>query len=345
MDFAFYILSMKRILYIGNKQNRKSLTPTTLDTLSVLLEKEGFQIRTASAKKKKVLRLAEMILKVFKFRKETDLVLIDTYSTQNFYYASIIARCCKFFKLPYIPILHGGNLPERLKNDPQKCDFLFNNAKLNVSPSLYLMKVFKDFGYSNVIHIPNSIQLENYPFLKRAIKPKLFWVRSFSEIYNPMLALKVVEKLLPVYPETSLCMVGPDKDGSLSLCKSYAQKNNLPVTFTGKLEKKDWIILAKDYSMFINTTHFDNMPISVIEAMALGLPVVSTNVGGIPFLLEDQKDALLVEPNDELLFSSAINELLQNPKLATQLAENARLKVENYDWEKVKFQWFDILNE
>lgn len=291
-----------------------------------------------------MLRLAEMVFTVFKYRNETDLVLIDTYSTQNFYYALVMAKCCKFFKLPYIPILHGGNLPERLKSDPQKCNFLFKNAKVNVSPSLYLIKVFKDFGYSNVIHIPNSILLENYSFLKRAIKPKLLWVRSFSEIYNPMLALKVVEKLLPHYPETSLCMVGPEKDGSLSLCKAYAQKNNLPVTFTGKLEKEAWVKLAEEYSIFINTTNFDNFPVSVLEAMALGLPIVSTNVGGISFLLENQKEALLVAPQNEDEMAKAIIEIIENKFDTESMVYNARKKAETFDWEKVKQYWLKILN-
>lgn len=286
-----------------------------------------------------------MCLAVFKNRKTTDLVLIDTYSTQNFYYALLVARCCVFLRLPYIPILRGGNLPERLKNDKRKSDFLFKNAKINISPSAYLLKAFNDFGYENVMFIPNSIEVKNYHFNPKPLQPKLLWVRSFSEIYNPMLALKVVENLLVDYPQITLCMVGPEKDGSLMKCKSYALKNNLPVTFTGKLSKQAWIELAAEYSIFINTTHFDNTPVSVIEAMALGLPVVSTNVGGIPYLLEDSVDAKLVVPNNTVSFATAVKQLLQSPETTQKIVNNARIKAESFDWEKVKFYWYKILNE
>ena len=97
--------------------------------------------------------------------------------------------------------------------------------------------------------------------------------------------------------------------------------------------------------MFINTTNVDNTPVSVIEAMALGLPVVSTNVGGIPFLLEDGVDALLVEPNDQEAMCRAIERLKSDPELVKQLTLNARKKVENFDWEVVKHQWKKLFDE
>lgn len=345
MAYAFYMLFMKKILYIGNRLSTKNSTVTSVETLGSFLEKEGYSVRKYSNKKNKLLRLLSMCSAVFKFRKSIDIILIDTYSTQNFYYAWIVAWCAKTVNIPYIPILRGGNLPERLKSDPQKSNFLFKHAKVNVSPSRYLLNIFNDFGYTNVIYIPNSIQLENYQFKKRKIKPKLLWVRSFSKIYNPFLAVKILENLLGDYPDAMLCMVGPEKDNSLEECKTYVKNNLLTVTFTGKLEKDEWIKLADEYSIFINTTNFDNTPISVIEAMALGLPVVSTNVGGIPFLLENDKDAQLVEPENSIVFTDAVRKILNHPEIAEKLANKAREKAESFDWEKVKHYWFKILNE
>lgn len=336
----------KRILYIGDQLKKGSGLTTTIDSLTLLLRGAGYRVTTGSHYKNKVLRLLDMLYKTVANRKKVDLVLIDTYSTQNFYYAVCIAKLCRFFKLPYIPILHGGNLPERLKSSPKMSQNLFKGAKINISPSMYLMNAFKEEGYTNLSYIPNTIELKNYPFLLRKnLKAKLFWLRSFSKIYNPLLALEIVEGLLKKNIDVSLCMVGPEKDGTLAECKKIAKQKNLPISFPGKLEKKDWISLSKEYDIFINTTNFDNMPVSVIEAMALGLPVISTNVGGLPYLIDHENNGLLVPPNDPQVFVDEILKLLENSQLGEQLAVNARKKVEAFDWEQVKELWSEVLNE
>jgi glycosyltransferase involved in cell wall biosynthesis len=77
----------------------------------------------------------------------------------------------------------------------------------------------------------------------------------------------------------------------------------------------------------------------------LGLPVVSTNVGGIPFLLDDQNDALLVEPNQVETFTEAVLKLLEHPKLAASLSKAGRKKVEQFDWQVVKAKWHAVISE
>lgn len=337
---------MTSILYIGNALTRSGNTLTTIEYLSSLLREEGFLVTVASSKQNKLLRMLDMLYGVYKNRKSCDIVLIDTYSTQNFYYAVLVASLCKKFKLPYIPILHGGSLPKRLKKSPSLSVGLFNSAKINVAPSRYLVEAFAKAGYSHVTHIPNSIELDKYKYKSRTkISPKLLWVRSFHEIYNPILALEVVALLKVKYPDISLCMIGPDKDGSLEKCKAYASKNNLDVTFTGGLPKQEWLALAAKYDVFINTTNFDNTPVSVIEAMALGLPVVSTNVGGIPYLITHNKNGLLVSKNDAEAMADQIECLLIEPALCKEITSEALEVVKTYDWKNVKAQWIALLNK
>ncbi len=337
----------KSILYIGNKMaGNETRTVTTLDTLSKQLEGEGWKVYAASDKNNKVLRLLEMLWYVIKYSRKVTTVLIDTYSTQNFYYAVAVGNICRLLKVPYIPILHGGNLPERLKKSRSQSYKLFNGAKTNVAPSHYLLNAFKAEGYTKLTYIPNTVEIEDYSFLlRKSIHPKLLWVRSFAEIYNPTLALKVFKELQQKMPAASLCMIGPDKDGSLAKCRIYAKENRLDVTFTGKLSKEEWRKVSEDYDIFISTTNFDNTPVSVIEAMALGLPVVSTNVGGVPYLIEDGKTGMLVAPNEEKPFVAAIEKLCGDPLYSVSITQNARLRVEHFDWQKVKLDWEALLGQ
>lgn len=340
-------LLKKKIVYIGNQLSQSSKgTLTTIDSLSNYLKEEGFFVVAASRKKNKLSRLCDMLFTVLNHRKTAQNVLIDTYSTQNFWFAVAVGNLCRLLKLPYYPILHGGNLPERLVKSKWQAKKLFHGAKTNIAPSLYLLKKFHDAGFQNTICIPNTIDILKYPIKERkGVLPKLLWVRSFAEIYNPFLAILILERIREIYPIATLCMVGPDKDGLLAKCKEYVQSKNLPVTFTGKLSKEEWIKLSLEYDIFINTTNFDNTPVSVIEAMALGLPVISTKVGGMPFLLENRKDGLLVPPNDTEAFVEAIVSLCSNDALSKSIIKNARSKVVEYDWQIVKHLWLKLFKE
>lgn len=335
---------MKKILYIGNQLFQKNKTPTSIDTLGPLLEKEGYQLRYASSYQNKLCRLLHMVLMTYRNKKWAQLVLIDTYSTKNFWYAIIVSRLCIWFKLNYIPILHGGNLPKRLSNHPKIMNRFLNNAAVVVTPSDYLYFAFAKANYNNIITIPNCIEMEKYTFTKRTvIQPKMLWVRSFAEIYNPQMAVKVLYELKKKYPHASLTMVGPEKDSSLRATKLLATALNLDVTFTGLLSKKEWCELSKKHDVFINTTYFDNLPVSLIEAMALGLPVISTAVGGIPFLIKDNINGKLTASNDAAAMAQGICNLIESPLQTAQIIANARICVQVYSWKQVRNQWQAIL--
>lgn len=333
------------ILYLGNNLRYKNTSPTTMVTLSALLEAEGYKLMLRSSYRNKLFRLFSMLWAIIKYRNAIEYVLIDTYSTVNFYYTYFSSFLCRAFKIKYIPILHGGNLPARLDSSPKVSNQIFNNSYRNIAPSNYLKSKFEKRGFSTT-YIPNVIEIKNYKFLERGIStPKLLYVRAFASIYNPEMAIRVLNKILEKHPKASLCMIGPVKDASFENCKTLAKELNIEdkVEFTGKLSKSAWHIKAEEFNVFINTTNIDNTPVSVIEAMALGLPVVSTNVGGVPYLINDKHNGLLVDKGNVKQMVEAINLLRTNNELKSKLVKNARLQVEEFDWEVVKYQWNQIL--
>ncbi len=333
----------KTILYIGNDLSKRTTYTTTMDTLSYLLCDTGYIICKSSSKQNKVLRLLHMCIAIVHLRNKLDYVFIDTYSTSNFYYALFTSQLCRFFKLKYLPILHGGNLPYRLKKYPKFSSLVFNNSYKNIAPSGYLKHEFEKEGFKTIL-IPNIIPIADYTYkVRKKIAPKLLYVRAFAEIYNPTLAIEVLKELKNTYPKAILCMIGPDKDGTLEDVKQLINKYHLneSVEITGVLSKKEWHKKSENYDIFINTTNVDNTPISVIEAMALGLPVVSTNVGGLPYLIQHNVDGVLVEKNNPSAMTKEICKIVEENKYS--LAINARKKVENFDWNIVQSKWIEIL--
>ena len=333
------------ILYIGNNLKSKSTNQTTLTLLSNLLKTEGYSVKISSSLNNQLLRLLSMLLAIVKYRNKIDYVLIDTYSTRSFYYALITCQLCSFLKLKYIPILHGGSLPSRLDKSPKLSKRIFNNSHTNIAVSNYLKHEFNKRGFESVF-IPNVLEIEKYNFLERGFStPKLLYVRAFANIYNPEMAIKVLCEVKKKYPKAILCMVGPEKDSSFESCKALVGKLGMEssVEFTGMLQKKEWHKKSEAYNIFINTTNIDNAPVSVMEAMALGLPIVSTNVGGMPFLIENNKTGMLVDKNDVRAMAKAIDVICKNKKTANSLATNARKQVEKFNWSNVKQLWHNIL--
>ncbi|MDN3595022.1 glycosyltransferase family 4 protein [Zunongwangia endophytica] len=335
----------KKILYIGNDLRVNSFTATYISFLSKMLRQEGFEVKTASSKRNKAVRLLEMLGLIVRFQKSTDIVLIDTYGATNFYYAYLVGRFCQMYNIPYIPILHGGNLPERLDKNPKFSRNLFGNAFQNIAPSNFLKSEFEKRNFNRICLIPNSIDLQNYPYkLRKDFRPKLLWVRRFQYRYNPKMALEVLELLSTKYSDAELCMVGPEKDGSMQDCRRLAKKKNLKVKFTDKLKKLEWAALSKDFDFFINTTTIDNTPLSVIEAMSLGLPIISTNVGGMPNLITHTRDGILVPSGDAQEMVSEISKIIEDPMTGESLASNARSKAESFDWQMIRKEWLEVIN-
>ncbi|UYN85589.1 MAG: glycosyltransferase family 4 protein [Cyclobacteriaceae bacterium] len=331
------------ILYLGNILSTHGGSVGFIETITPRLSSR-YKIKAVSSVKSRPLRLLHMLITVVRHQRSCAVVLVDTFSTQAFWFAYAVGKLCRFLKIPYIPVVRGGDFVNRLTGSKAKCDFLFTHSHLNIVPSRFLEFHFNQHSYK-VKYIPNFIELENYPFkLRDQVQAKILWVRAFHKIYNPVLAVEVMHQLN--IPEARICMVGGDTDGTRELVEKRIAELNLTdqVTLPGRLLKDEWIKLADQYDIFLNTTTIDNMPVSVIEAMALGLPVVSTDVGGLPYLIEHGVNGVLVPSNNPGEMTKAIGELLTNPEYARQLSFNARQMVEQFDWEKVKLMWFEVLD-
>ncbi|HET7158074.1 MAG TPA: glycosyltransferase family 4 protein, partial [Burkholderiales bacterium] len=100
--------------------------------------------------------------------------------------------------------------------------------------------------------------------------------------------------------------------------------------------------LYKHADLFLNSSVVDNMPNSILEALASGVPIVSTDAGGIPFMVEHGKTALLVPPRDPDAMASAALALLDDPQHAARLAEAGVLLAQQYSWANVRGRLFDV---
>ena len=224
-------------------------------------------------------------------------------------------------------------------------NFVFENANTNIIPSSYAESIFKKYNFQTT-YIPNCIDFSNYTFkLRKKIRPRIMWLRSFHKIYNPKMAIEVLKILNNSYNDVKLTMVGPEKDGSLKECLELSKKYKLnqKIKFVGYLRKIEWLEIAKDHDIFINTSTIDNMPVSILEMMALGLPIISTNVGGIPFFLENRKNSYLVASNDSKNMAYQVEYLVERPKVACKISLDALNSLKPFSADLVVPEWVKII--
>lgn len=313
--------------------------------LSDLFTKSGYSVVSTSAKLNRYDRLIDIVKTLFRERNQIDTLIIEVYGGPSFVVEDIASSLGRRFGHQIIMWLHGGAMPEFMARYPRWTNRVLRRADLLVAPSRYLARAVRRYGFEAQI-VPNVIDLDAYPFRRRrVVRPRLFWMRSFDRIYNPELALRVLARLRTKRPDARLVMAGKDggcKSEILDLAAQLGLTN--AVDFTGFLDVDGKVKAGHDCDIFINTSRVDNMPVAILEACAMGLPVVSTCVGGIPDLLTDRQTGLLVDDNKEEAVADAIEELLANPDLIERLSTNGRQLAVRSSWKQVRLRWEKIFS-
>ncbi len=336
-----------RICFVGSMLGRNAGYITTQGQITAdLFTAEGYETVCVSAKINRIARLAEIASVLIKNRRRFDLVLLEVYSGLSMIIADLASLLCKTFKLPLIMVLHGGNLPEFIEKYPRRTKRILRRADRLVAPSPFLAEKIGAHGFEIQI-VPNVVELESYPLRERKnLKPNLFWMRSFHPIYNPQMAVEVLAELRKSHPNVTLTMAGVDKGLEPEIKKMVSDLNLAEaVSFSGFLNAEQKMRRFSEADIFLNTNRADNMPVSIIEACACGLPVVSTNVGGLPFLISDGENGLLVENENAAEMAEAVKLLLEDAELAQRISRGGRALAERSGWQSVRAEWEKLFSE
>ena len=333
------------VLVIGNFLSAQG-TYGVCEALAERLTEAGHVVLRSSSKSHAAGRVVDMLRTAWRERRSYDVAQVDVFSGRAFLQAEAVCATLRLVNKPYVLTLHGGNLPVFARQWPRRVRNLLHSAAAVTVPSRYLLEQMRQY-YDDLRLLPNPLDLGAYFFKLRSVaRPRLIWLRAFHELYNPWLALRVVASLVTDFPDIQLTMIGPDKgDGTLQHAQRVARELGLDdrVTLSGPIPKAEVAASLNEGDVFLNTTSVDNVPISVLEAMASGLCIVSTNAGGIPYLLEHERDALLVPPNGMEKMAAAVRRILTDPSVAARLSEAARKKAEQYDWSSILPEWESLL--
>lgn len=316
------------------------------ELLSDLLTDVGYPVISASAVLNVFARFADVCGTLVRHRNEVDIMVLQVYGERSFVLEDTASWLGRRFGHRIVMALHGGTIPDFIDRFPSWSRRVLKRAHVIVTPSEYLARVVRRHGFESHV-IPNLLDLSLYTFReRRVLRPRLFWMRSFYDYYNPAMAVRVLSRLRVWFPDATLVMAGRDK-GIENQVKRMVREMGLSncVSFPGFLDTDGKRREADEADIYLNTPNLDNMPVAVLEAFAMGLPVVATRVGGIDDMLTDEQNAMIVPDDDDEAMANAIRRLLEDPNLAARLCANGRRLAQQVSWQSVRPRWERLFGE
>lgn len=239
--------------------------------------------------------------------------------------------------VPVVVNYRGGEAAEFLQRAGPLVRFTMRQTRALVVPSGFLQGVFARFGMPASI-VPNIIDLSRFcprdP--ARSGAPHLVVARNLEPLYDNLTAIRAFQIVLASFPQARLTIAGSGPAAQSLRQSVQAMGLGESVHFAGRLERDAMAALYRSADIMLNPSLADNMPNSVLEAWASGVPVVSTNVGGIPFLAQDGVTASLVPPADAPAMAQACVALLLDAALWQQRAQAGLQEAQRYTWIRVQ---------
>ena len=270
--------------------------------------------------------------------RRADVVHVFSASYTSFLLAPLPAiLAARWIGRPVILNYRSGEAPDHLKRSAVARAAIASVDRAIV-PSQFLVDVFESFGL-HAVAVPNIVDLERFKFRNRfPLQPRILSTRNFDSLYNVACTLRAFKRVQKSWPNASLTLVG---GGPLehNLRALAAQLKLERVEFVGRVPPEKIAGYYADHDIYVQSPNIDNMPTSILEAYASGLPVVSTEAGGVPAILTDGEHGLLSPLDDDEALASRILKLLEQPGLAQELAQNACATCQAFSWSQVRGQW------
>lgn len=264
-------------------------------------------------------------------RKKFVLKIVGDYAweqaTQRFGYAGTIEQ---------FQLLKNGHPMSTLMRAVER--WVAHRALRIVVPSKYLGRIVSAWGVSkkNITVIYNSVEAEPVG-LKQVIRGLLRFKGKLVVSVSRLVPWKGFEVLIRAhvalkkkFPDLSLLIVGtgPDMGKLERIAKDLGVGDS--VIFTGNVERAVALRYMRAADVFVLNTHYEGFSHLLLEASAVGVPIVTTRIGGNPELIEDNVNGFLVKPDDETALTHRVGKLLASPEARVRLASNAKKRVERF---------------
>lgn len=330
---------MKRILIIGNYQPSVGGISGQIEVLYQCLQKEGIACAIFSTKGSLLKRLL-LFFKLLRTARFYDVLHIHGCSEWGFLpivYGVIVG---KLWHKRIVVTYHGGGADEYFSKQSKFVKRWLNRADTVIVLNGYLEKVFKHYEIPCVV-IPNIVEFSEVPQRVAHEGVRFISVRHLRPLYNIPCILQAYRNVREQYENCSLTILGqgPEREELEQLVK----EQHIPdVTFVGQVPNTEMMRYLSESDIMLSAPHIDNMPVSVLEAMNAGVLVISSRVGGVPYIIEEDKTGLFFTDDKVEELAEKMIWTIEHPKEREQMTQKAQKDVQEYTWKNVKNQIFNL---
>lgn len=244
-------------------------------------------------------------------------------------------------RVPIVVNYHGGAAKDFFVSKKTLALLPLKMADAIVVPSKYLEKVFANLGVRTEI-IPNVVDTTRFhprPEMRDPEKFHIVMTRNLEPVYDIATALAAFSLVLKELPQAyiSIAGVGPEHKRLINICENLGIRER--VVFVGRIENSKIHEFYQSANLMLNSSLVDNQPVSILEAYAAGVPVVSTDVGGVSQIATHDRTALLVPSGDPVRMSEAILRIARDPDLVKRLTTSGLVEIRNYTWKHIRVKW------
>ncbi|MEP7208892.1 MAG: glycosyltransferase family 4 protein [Casimicrobiaceae bacterium] len=327
--------------------------------LAELLEREGAEVQLVPVNPpyrppwigrvrgaRALFRLLPYLVRIWQVAARVDLVHVMANSGWSWHlFAAPAIWLSRLRGVPVVVNYRGGEAEAFLARSTRIVQGTLRRADATIVPSGFLQEIFARHGIDSEI-VPNVIDVQRFsPAVTThddKHDPHVVVTRNLEGLYDIASALRAFALVRASCPEARLTVAGSGPEGPALEHLSRDLGIDAATRFAGRLDRDQIANLYRTAAVALNPSRVDNMPNSVLEAMASGVPVVSTSVGGVPYIVRDGETGLLVEAGDHPAMARAMLRVLGEPALAASLRRNALRDVQQYAWPVVRARWLAV---
>lgn len=327
-----------KILLICNYKPGVGGISGQVEILQRKLREDGHTADIFSTKGSILWRLG-LFCRLRKGARDYDILHIHCCSGWGFLPAIVGVTIGRWLKKRMVLTYHGGGGEKFFAKHIRLVRHYLLRTDANIVLSGFLAKVFDKHQLPYKI-IPNIIELDDSHYRQRdVLLPHFICTRAHEPLYNIPCILKAFQKVLTVIPESTLTLVGSGSEHE-KLIRQSQEMGLKNVTFTGRVDNSEIYRYLNQADIMLSAPTVDNMPVSILEAMNAGLLIISSRVGGVPYMVLNGSNGLLFESNDSAQLAELMLWAIENQPLAKEMITKAHQEVDRYRWESVKKQLY-----